>query len=229
MATFTFAATDTTSNALSRTLHLLASNQTIQDQLRAEVTEALSKHAGDIPYDDLHTLPLMDAICRETLRLYPPITRVMRVARKDIMLPLSTPIKGVDGREMDSILVPKDTKIIVSIINANRDPLLWGPDSLEWKPERWLSPLPEALHEAHLPGIYSHLMTFLGGGRACIGFKFSQLEMKVILATLIKHFRFYPSKKEIVWQMTGITTPTVKGSPEQPQLPLRMELVDGEA
>ncbi|KAG6898215.1 hypothetical protein C0992_003327 [Termitomyces sp. T32_za158] len=165
----------------------------IQNRLRVEVVEAYKQHNGDIPYDDLVSLPFMDAVCRETLRLYPPVTRVMRVARQEIVLPLSTPIKGLDGREMDSILVPKNTKIFISILNANRDPLLWGPDSLEWKPERWLSPLPEAIHEAHLPGIYSHLsaqiilplrftemffrMTFLGGGRACIGFKFSQLEM----------------------------------------------------
>ncbi|KAG6900223.1 hypothetical protein C0993_001292 [Termitomyces sp. T159_Od127] len=223
--TFTFAATDTTSNALSRTLHLLAMNPEIQDRLRTEVVEAFKQHNGDIPYDDLVSLPFMDAVCRETLRLYPPVTRVMRVARQEIVLPLSTPIKGLDGREMESILVPKNTKIFISILNANRDPLLWGPDSLQWKPERWLSPLPEALHEAHLPGIYSHLMTFLGGGRACIGFKFSQLEMKVVLSTLIAHFRFYPPEKEIVWQMTGITSPTVQGSTGKPQLPLRMEMV----
>ncbi|KAG6861357.1 hypothetical protein C0995_001090 [Termitomyces sp. Mi166 len=179
--TFTFAATDTTSNALSRTLHLLAMNQEIQERLRTEIVESSKKHNGDIPYDDLVSLPFMDAICRETLRL----------ARQEILLPLSTPIKGLDGREMDSILVPKNTKIFISILNANRDPLLWGPDSLEWKPERWFSPLPEAIHEAHLPA----------------------------------HFRFYPPEKEIVWQMTTITTPTIKGSPELPQLPLKMELV----
>ncbi|KAG5718646.1 putative cytochrome P450 4d20 [Termitomyces sp. T112] len=226
MSTFTFAATDTTSNALSRTLHLLAMNPEIQDRLRTEIVEAYKEHSGDIPYDDLVSLPYMDAICRETLRLYPPVPRVMRVARQEIVLPLSTPIKGLDGHEMDSILVPKNTRIFISILNANRDPLLWGPDALEWKPERWLSPLPEVIHEAHLPGIYSHLMTFLGGGRACIGFKFSQLEMKVVLSTLVAHFRFYPPEKEIVWQMTGITSPTVKGSPsEQPQLPLKMEIV----
>ncbi|KAG5730701.1 hypothetical protein E4T56_gene4049 [Termitomyces sp. T112] len=76
-----------------------------------------------------------------------------------------------------------------------------------------------------MPGIYSHLLTFLGGGRACMGFKFSQLEMKVVLSTLISQFRFYPPRKEIAWQMTVITTPTVKDSPETPQLPLIVELV----
>ncbi|KAG6915248.1 hypothetical protein DXG01_012522 [Tephrocybe rancida] len=218
--TIAFAATDTTSNALSRTLHLLATHPEAQERLRTEITEARKAHnGGDIPYDELVSLPFMDAVCRETLR----------VARQDIVLPLSTPIRGVDGRDMDSILVPKDTKIFISILNANRDPLLWGSDSLKWKPERWLAPLPEALHEAHMPGIYSHLLTFLGGGRACIGFKFSQLEMKVVLSTLISQFRLYPPEKEIVWQMSGITTPALKESPTFAQLPLRMEVVNAEA
>ncbi|KAH0590055.1 hypothetical protein H2248_000230 [Termitomyces sp. 'cryptogamus'] len=229
MATFAFAATDTTSNALSRTLHLLALHPEAQERLRAEVTEARKSHDGDIPYDDLVSLPFMDAVCRETLRLHAPVPKVLRVARKDILLPLSTPIKGIDGREMDSILVPKNTEIFIAILNANRDPLLWGPDSLEWKPERWLAPIPEALHDAHMPGIYSHLLTFLGGGRACIGFKFSQLEMKVVLSTLISQFRFYPPEKEIVWQNSGITNPTLKDFPEIPQLPLMMELVNAKA
>ncbi|KAG6864977.1 hypothetical protein C0991_005846 [Blastosporella zonata] len=224
--TFAFAATDTTSNALSRTLHLLATHPEAQERLRVEIIEARKAHGADLPYEDLVALPYMDAVCRETLRLHAPVPKVMRVAREDVVLPLLTPIKGVDGCDMESILVPKNTKIIISILNANRDPLLWGPDSLEWKPERWLTSLPEALHEAHMPGIYSHLLTFLGGGRACIGFKFSQLEMKVILFTLISQFRFSPSKEEVVWQMTGITTPMLKKAPGKPQLPLRMELVN---
>ncbi|KAG6915250.1 hypothetical protein DXG01_012524 [Tephrocybe rancida] len=226
LRTITFAAVDTTSNALSRTLHLLAMHPEIQDRLREELTEARKANIGDMSYDDLVSLPFLDAVCRETLRLYPPIPRVVKVARQDAILPLSTPIKGVDGREMDSILVPKGTKFFVSIQNINRDPSIWGPDSLDWKPERWLTPLPDTVHNAQVPGIYSHLLTFLGGGHACIGFKFSQLEMKVVLATLVSHFRFSPPEKEIIWQMTGITTPIVKGSSGQPQLPLKMEIVN---
>ncbi|KAG6819359.1 hypothetical protein H0H93_012575, partial [Arthromyces matolae] len=149
-------------------------------------------------------------------------------ARQDVLLPFSAPIKAIDGREVSSVLVPKDTKIFVDILSANRDPTLWGADSLEWKPERWLAPLPEAVYEAHMPGIYSHLLTFSGGGRACIGFKFSQLEMKVVLSSLISQFRFFPPSKEIVWQMNGITSPALKESPEIPQLPLRLEQVNPE-
>ena len=70
---------------------------------------------------------------------------------------MSTPIKGLDGTEMDSILVPKNTKMIISILGANRDPQLWGPDALEWKPERWLQRLPDSVMDAKIPGVYSNL------------------------------------------------------------------------
>lgn len=72
-------------------------------------------------------------------------------------MPLSTPIRGVDGREVNEILVPKNTNIIISILSANRNPAIWGPDSLEWKPERWLSPLPDTVTGARIPGVYSNL------------------------------------------------------------------------
>lgn len=68
--TFIFAATDTTSNALSRTLHVLALHPEAQERLRAEVTEARKVHNGDIPYDNLVSLPFLDSVCRETLRLW---------------------------------------------------------------------------------------------------------------------------------------------------------------
>lgn len=58
---------------------------------------------------------------------------------------------------MREVIVPKGTNILLSILGSNTDPDLWGADASEWKPERWLSPFPDALGEAHLPGIYSNL------------------------------------------------------------------------
>ncbi|KAF8071756.1 cytochrome P450 [Lyophyllum atratum] len=227
MSTLTFAAMDTTSGALSRVLHLLATHPEVQEKLRQEIVSARQAD-GDLSYDEISTLPLLDAVCRETLRIQVPyeITSFYHHrTRQNVSMPLMEPITGIDGREMHEIVIPKNTNVIISVLNCNRDPSLWGRDSHEWKPERWLKPLPQALMDAHIPGIYSHLMTFLGGGRACIGFKFSQLEMKVVLAVLISHFRFSLAEKEIFWEMTGILTPTVKGGPKYPQLPLQVSLV----
>ncbi|KAF8072008.1 cytochrome P450 [Lyophyllum atratum] len=224
LSTFTFAGTDTTSNAFARILHLLSTYPDAQERLRKEIIEARDTH-GDVPYDALVALPFMDAVCRETMRLYPPVSTVIRTTRQDVVLPLSTPVKGLDGSDISSIFIKNNTNIVVSILCANQDPTLWGPDAAEWKPERWLAPLPQALIDAHMPGVYSHTLTFLGGGRACIGFKFSELELKVVLSVLLSQFRFSLSEKEILWEMGGIVTPSVKGLPRQPQMPLKVESI----
>ena len=70
-------------------------------------------------------------------------------------MPLSEPITGVDGTELHEIPVPKDTTVVVAIYSANRNKAIWGEDALEWKPERWLQPLPDAVREAPIPGVYS--------------------------------------------------------------------------
>jgi cytochrome P450 len=68
--TLTFAAMDTTSNALSRTLSILAAHPEVQDRVRQEILDALEKNEGqDLSYDELVSLPFLDAVCRETLRL----------------------------------------------------------------------------------------------------------------------------------------------------------------
>ena len=65
---FTFAAVDTTSSALARTLWVLSQRQDAQEKLRLEIREA-RKSRGDLAYDELMSLPYLDAVCRETLRL----------------------------------------------------------------------------------------------------------------------------------------------------------------
>jgi cytochrome P450 len=59
---------DTTSGALARILSTLAEHSDVQDKLRKELSEA-RKGKGDLDYDDLSSLPYLDAVCRETLRL----------------------------------------------------------------------------------------------------------------------------------------------------------------
>lgn len=64
-----YAAMDTTSSALSRTFHLLAIHQDMQDRLRAEINEAKKQQGANLSYDQLVGLPYLDALCRESLRL----------------------------------------------------------------------------------------------------------------------------------------------------------------
>ncbi|KAL6306627.1 cytochrome P450 [Sparassis latifolia] len=218
----TAAAVDTTSNTLAHILQLLAQHPDAQAKLREEIVQARGE--DEFSYDQLMQLPYLDAVCRETLRAYPPVTIVDRQTRKDIVLPLSEPIRGIDGETMSDILVPNGTHVFIGVEGCNLSKTLWGKDALEWKPERWLLPLSSTVSDAHIPGVYSNLLSFLGGGRACIGFKFSELEMKVVLSVLLPTFTFELTDKPIVWNVSGIGFPTVGNVSTKAELPLKVGL-----
>ncbi|CAA7268814.1 unnamed protein product [Cyclocybe aegerita] len=227
ISSLTFAATDTTSSALSRILYLLSVNKDCQDRAREEIKVAKEDNGGqDIDYDTLVSLPFLDAVCRETLRLYPPLPFLQRTTRADTVLPLATPVKGINGEDIRELPLPTGTPVFVSVISSNTNPRLWGPDSYKWRPERWLTPLPESLINARIPGVYSHLLMFIGGGRSCIGFKFSQLEMKVALALLLEKLEFTPSNKHTVWQMSAVALPHPDFESIQPRLPIVISRAD---
>ncbi|KAH9847439.1 cytochrome P450 [Lenzites betulinus] len=217
--TLLFAATDTTSHVMAQVLELLSEHPEAQAKVRQEVLEAGD---GYIPYDKLNSLPYLDAICKETLRMYPPTPIVLREAFRDTILPLSQPMRGEDGSLLDRVIIPKGTNVLVGVRACNRNKALWGEDAEEWKPERWLAPLPKAVEEASIPGVYSNLMTFVGGGRSCIGFTFSQLEMKVVLSSLLAHFTFERSATPIHWRISAITFPSASKDSMKPEMWLRV-------
>ncbi|KAJ7288851.1 cytochrome P450 [Mycena rebaudengoi] len=216
------AATDTTSSALDRIFHILASNQDIQDKLRAELLDA----PENMTYEQIGPdfLPYMDSVVQEVLRLYPPVAPVtFRKTVADSALPC-TPFTGLDGTRISSIAVPKGTTIYIAIGAANRNKHVWGDDALEFKPERW-SRLADGASEK-LCGLFG-TMTFLGGSRACMqvhGFQFALLEIKVIMSVLLRAFKFSAGDDLIKWRMAGIIpVPTVNG---EVKLPLMVQHVE---
>ncbi|KAI0086773.1 cytochrome P450 [Irpex rosettiformis] len=223
MSTIIFAATDTTSAMMSRILHLLSERPEVQERLRAEIMDA--RRGQDIPYDQLIQLPYLDAVCKETLRMYPPVPISFKQAQRDVVVPLAFPIRDVNGKEQQQILIPKGTTVSIGNQAANRYKEVWGDDADEWNPDRWLSPLPASVIDAHIPGVYSHLMSFLGGTKSCIGFKFAEAEMKVILSVLLEKFRFSRSSKEIYWNLSLVTFPAVGKTNPKSQLPLVVEVL----
>ncbi|KAJ7736842.1 cytochrome P450 [Mycena metata] len=223
MGTITAAAHDTTPNALARIFWQLGKHQKIQDKLRDEIRQANLDVNGDAArlYDGLMALPYLDAVIRETLRLDSPVSMLQRRANVDTTIPLWKPIIGVDGKEVTALNVAEGTDFILSLHPAHRDPEIWGEDALEFKPERWLSPLPDAVADAALPGVYSQLLPFGGGYKACIGYKYAELQMKVTLYTLLLAFKFEPSEDKIYWNMHMVATPSVEGV-KGSQLPMKL-------
>ncbi|CAA7269679.1 unnamed protein product [Cyclocybe aegerita] len=235
MTVLIFGAQDTTSSCLSRILHQISKHQEVQDCICEELRNASLEGSntdeyGRLTYDALSNLPWLDAVLKETLRLYPPVPFVRRTAIKDTILPYSKLDSTSD--EIAHVKVPKGTILFASIAGSNRLETIWGPDAKEWKPERWFGASVEVKDPARkLPGIYSGTLSFLGGGRSCVGYRFAQIEMKIILATLLTRFKFSCSENDpdVGWNLSQIISPSVRtttaegGVDEKKGLPLIVE------
>lgn len=60
---------DTISNSIARVLDLLSRHPDVQVNLREEIASAYLEHGGDPDFDTIMSLPYLDAVCREMLRL----------------------------------------------------------------------------------------------------------------------------------------------------------------
>ncbi|KAA1472890.1 cytochrome P450 [Dentipellis sp. KUC8613] len=224
--TFMFAGSDTSSLALTWTLLLLAKHPQIQTRLRTELLatrpsipfSSLSEDEIASLYDTLSALPLLHNVCRESLRLIPPVHSSLRVAVKDDIVPVSAPFKGRDGKIRDSIFVPKGTFVHVPVEALSLDREIWGPDAWQFVPDRWDS-LPDAV--ATLPGLFSNILAFSAGPRSCIGQRFSMIEMKSFLYILLTNFEFRETDAKVVKANVVLTRPYVSGKyKEGSQCPL---------
>lgn len=173
LLTFLAAGHETTSSALTWATHLLATHPEIQSRLRAEIHEnipepkALSDPSFDIP-GLLESLPYLNAVCKEVLRLYPTLPLSARYAVRD------TAITGH--------FVPKGSLVFVVPWATNRDTKLWGPDAEAFRPERWLD-TPNGGADSN----YAFL-TFFHGPRSCIGQTFARAELRVLVAAFVGEF-----------------------------------------
>lgn len=83
---------------------------------------------------------------------------------------------------INGVKIPKGTAIFISITACNFDETVWGPDVDVFNPDRW----------NNLPDIVKNwnYMTFGQGPRSCIGRRFTETEMKILLVKLVQRFRF---------------------------------------
>ncbi|KIO34085.1 hypothetical protein M407DRAFT_16998 [Tulasnella calospora MUT 4182] len=188
ISTMLVAGHETTSTSLSWLLYDLAhpKYQSIQSKLREEL---LSVETDRPSMEEINALPYLDAVVRETLRKNSVLDTTARIATKDDVIPLAKPFVDRRGVERKEIRIKRGEQIALNITAVNRDKDIWGEDSFEFKPERWLEE--KAQHKStEIPGVFSSLLTFLGGPRACIGYRFALYEMKVIIFVMLRHVAF---------------------------------------
>ncbi|KAL2819858.1 cytochrome P450 [Aspergillus cavernicola] len=180
MLTFLAAGHETTASALTWTCYLLTLHPEIQDQLRAEVRAAIPSSAHPVTSSDLESLPLLNGVCQEVLRLYPTVPSTIREAVRDTT---------VAGKH-----VPKGTKIILCPYAINRSPEFWGSDGDSFRPERWIDtdPVTGAKSVNNHGGASTNyaMITFLHGQRACIGKDFARAELRCAVAGVVGRFVF---------------------------------------
>ncbi|KAI0920485.1 hypothetical protein AcW1_002208 [Taiwanofungus camphoratus] len=210
--TFLVAGHETTSNGTTWCLFALSQAPDVQQKLREELWSVPTENPT---MDELMALPYLDAVIRETLRVHSPVPNTIRIAMQDDIIPLDKPYTDVHGQVHDNIKVKKDSMIFIPILVMNRSKALWGDDAHEFRPERWEA-LPEAVQS--IPGVWGNMLSFLGGPRACIGYRFSLVEMKALIFTLVRAFEFELAvppaeimKKSIVVQRPLVRSEMNKG------------------
>lgn len=155
---------ETAQNSLCWTLYLLAQHPNVHEKLLAELHTVLHGRAPTVK--DLAELPYLDWVVNESWRVYPPAWRLGR--------------RAIEPIELDGYRFPKGTIILLHQWVTHKLPELWG-DPENFRPERWD---PEQMQK--LPqGAY---FPFGGGPRMCIGMPFAQMEVRLLLATMLQHY-----------------------------------------
>lgn len=172
---------DTTADTLMFLVWALSlpQNKHCQDKLRAELANITFNSDGLPQPKDLTGLPYMNAVIKETLRLYAPLpTNEPRTSPIDTI---------VDGYE-----IPAGTVVNMSPYALHRNETVY-PSPLVFEPERWLTAEGKLIPEADDRNRY--FWAFSSGARMCIGMHLANAEMLTVTAALYK--RFETSTKQV--------------------------------
>jgi cytochrome P450 len=161
---FLLAAVDEPPSALEAAWYLLGRNPDAERRLHAELDAVLGDRVPTL--DDEAQLPYLDAVLRETLRLFPPARHIDRCPVTDVRIAGSRVRKG--------------SNVVVSPLVTHHDPRLYDRPSA-FVPERWLEPTPpQRMRGAYLP--------FGAGAHSCIGEPLAHAIMMLTLATTSRRF-----------------------------------------
>lgn len=164
------AGVDTVSNTLSWALYELSRHPEVQMALHSEITAAVGPGAYPcLPANALSQLPLLKAVVKEVLRLYPVVPGNARVPDKDV--------------HVGDYIIPKNTLVTLCHYATSRDPAQF-PEPNAFRPARWLGEGPAPHPFASLP--------FGFGKRSCMGRRLAELQLQMALAQILTHFEIRP-------------------------------------
>jgi cytochrome P450 len=183
------AGADTVSIGIRAIMIYLLDNPPVYKRLRKEVDDFyVNIPSGEITYQQCLSLPYLQAVVKESGRMYPSIV---------YQIPRYVPAEGI---KIAGYNIPPGTAAGMSAMAMNRSKEIFGGDANTFRPERWLENETRAKQmEAFLATVYSItilLIQFGYGSRTCIGKNIALVEMNKYIAQLIRHFDFEFVNKE---------------------------------
>ncbi|KAL0580842.1 hypothetical protein V5O48_001133, partial [Marasmius crinis-equi] len=155
--------------------------------LRAEMDSSFPPEHGVAPHEDtakLATMPFLNAVINEALRLQPPVPTGLQRASEP----------GSGGKMVGSIFVSEETAVNIAPYAIHRDPRYFSPDPDRFWPDRWLAEKKENVEldqAAFIP--------FSVGPMNCVGKALAQVELRAVIATLVQ---CYDMNLEEGWDRT---------------------------
>lgn len=176
---FVLAGRDTTSAALTWFFLLLAGNSRAESEILKEVDE---KYSESSVYDEVKEMVYTHASISESMRLYPPVPIDTKEAINDDVLPDGTKVK-------------KGTRVSYTPYAMGRMNKLWGENWREFMPERWLEKEASGTWKFVGKDAYAYSV-FQAGPRICLGKEMAYLQMKRVIAGVLRRFKVVPMIKE---------------------------------
>ncbi|MEU5716199.1 cytochrome P450 [Streptomyces sp. NPDC020403] len=162
LVTLLLAGHETTASTLSWTLHLLEHHPEARAAVREEARNVLGERLPDV--NDLHRLTWTTMVVQETMRLYPPVWVLPRIAQQPDKVGPYTVSAGAD--------------VLISPYIMHRHPRLWQ-DPERFDPERFA---PQAVatrpRYAYIP--------FGAGPRFCVGSNLGMMEAVLVTALVTR-------------------------------------------
>ncbi len=164
LVALTAAGHETTTNSMAWTFYLLSEHPATLKRVLGELETVLAGH--DPQADDLPRLTYLDWVVKESMRLYPSAWTQGRQA--------------VEAFDLDGYHIPAGTRVMFSQWVLHRLPDVWGDPEI-FRPERW-----DPLHGQKVP--QWTYFPFGGGSRICMGMPLAQLQIRLVLATILQHY-----------------------------------------
>ncbi|KAH8784862.1 cytochrome P450 [Hyaloscypha sp. PMI_1271] len=189
-----FAGSDTTAISLRAVLYYTLKNPPVLARLNTELSTAFAEGKLSFPvtWKQSQSLPYLDAVIKEALRLHPAVG-----------LPLERLVPAPGLQLPNGPSLPAGTIIGASPWIIHRDESIFGAEANEFNPDRWLRKEGEAetQFKARAGGMVRATFTFGAGSRTCIGKNVSLLEIYKVMPSLFWRYEIRLKDPEKEWEL----------------------------